>query len=249
MTGFHHAPRGGDADRPRRRGDRRGAHPAQGRSASPSRAQACPRPADRRGCVSATKFARGSRLPTGGRPCSTRPAAFSSFQQELSRRHHRRDRPRGRDHRADPLPPLRLEARPLPRLPRRGLAPVSRVRRGGARDEPLGLPRGDRRCLYGQARQAQAGRPLDPGAHRGLRGRGDRQGAARADPGGARLLRGRRDPARPGRRASSTRDPRSGGREAWIFVAGGLLATDRPPGSAVCSAATSSGCAPPGAPG
>ena len=44
-----------------------------------------------------------------------------------------------------------------------------------------------------------------------------------ADPRGARLLR-RRDPPRPGARACSTpdRDPVA---EAWIFVAGGLLAT------------------------
>ena len=48
------------------------------------------------------------------------------------------------------------------------------------------------------------------------------EGGAAADPRGARLLR-RRDPARPGGRRDPSR-PRPEA-EAWLFIAGGLLAT------------------------
>ena len=168
------------------------------------------------------------------------------LREELPRRDDGRDRPRGRDHRADPLPALRLEARPLPRLPRRGLAQLPRVRRGGAREDPGRLPRRDLRRLHGEALEAAARRPLDPGADRGLRGRGDREGRAAADPRGARLLR-RRDPARAGGRRRSTptatRSPRRGSSSP------AACSRRSTTGSAACSAATSSACAPPAAPG
>ena len=72
---------------------------------------------------------------------------------KLPRHDDRGDRPRSRRHGADPLPPLRLEARPLPRLPRRGLG-------AGARD--LGRGRRERARSGDWAR-----RWLAPGAPRG----------------------------------------------------------------------------------
>ena len=173
-------------------------------------------------------------------------ACVSLFPQELPRSHHRRDRPRGGDHRADPLPALRVEARPLSRLPGRGLAAVPRVLTGSARDEPGGLPRLDRRRLHGQAGEAAPRRPLDPRAHRGLRGCGDRQGPPGADPRGARVLR-RCDPARPGPRGreprSAIRSPRPGC--SWRAASSRRSTT----GWAACSAATSTGSGPRAAPG
>ena len=147
------------ADRARRRG-RRAPRPCA-RSLIPSRG------ARRRSAIaevasSATRAAAlGSAEQAAGRARHGLPRLL---REELPRRHDRGDRARGRDHRADPLPPLRLEARPLPRLPRRGLASVPRVRRAGARDEPGRLPRGDRRRLHGEAGEAPPRRPLDPGA-------------------------------------------------------------------------------------
>ena len=60
---------------------------------------------------------------------------------ELPRRDDGRDRARGGHLRADPLPPLRLEARPLPRVPRRGVA------RASARTREQAIARRPARCL------------------------------------------------------------------------------------------------------
>ena len=94
---------------------------------------------------------------------------------ELPRRDDRGDRARGGDQRADPLPPLRLEARPLPRVPRRGVA------RASASVAEKAIAEDPERCLgaiadayMAKQRADPHGRPLDPGADRGVRRHGDR---------------------------------------------------------------------------
>ena len=85
---------------------------------------------------------------------------------ELPRCDHGGDRARGRHLGADPLPPLRLEARPLSRLPRRGLGELPR--RLGARDRRGSdeVPRRGRRRLHVEGQEDPPDRPLDPGARR-----------------------------------------------------------------------------------
>ena len=148
-------------------------------------------------------------------------------QVELPRRDDRGDRARGGDQRADPLPPLRLEARSLPRVPRRGVARASaRSREQAIADDPDTLPRRDRRRLHGEEAkirlvdlwiqaltEASEDTVIATAVRKQIREVHDffadviRDGQARG------VVHADRDPVA----------------EAWIFVAGGLLGDDRPP--------------------
>ena len=161
------------------------------------------------------------------------------LREELPRRDDGRDRPRGGDHRADPLPPLRLEARPLPRLPRRGVAAASASSpRRRSQTNPAG-------CLGAIADAYMAKRAklrlVDLWIQALTEASEDAviaKARPPADPRGARLLR-RRDPPRPGRRRRSTptatRSPRRGSSSP------AACSRRSTTGSAACSAATSSG--------
>ena len=70
---------------------------------------------------------------------------------ELPRRDDGGDRARGGHLGADPVPPLRLEARPVSRVPRRGVGELPRGLRGGDRGRPRQVPRRDRGRLHGEA--------------------------------------------------------------------------------------------------
>ena len=154
-----------------------------------------------------TAPARRACRPPSARPrSSTRPAALLGGQ--LPRHDDGRDRARGGRHRADPLPALRVEARPLPRLPRRVLARAPRaLGRGVARRSPI------RRCWvardrHGVLRGHAIRGSISPNLwiqalDRGERRPGDPQVPPEAHARGARLRR-RRHPPRPGGR----RDPR-----------------------------------------
>ena len=87
--------------------------------------------------------------------CSTRPAACSRSRAIAARRP---PRSRGRPGitRADPLPAFRLEARPVSRVPRGGVAQPARVVRAGDRRQTRHVPRGGRRRLHGEAGAASA---------------------------------------------------------------------------------------------
>ena len=121
-------------DRARRR-SRRGGHAAQ--AAAPGHRAG--------GDVRRSHAGRRDGLMSATRPRLTAPERRQVvlehrvprlLRQELPRRDDGRDRPRVGHHRADPLPALRLQARPLPRVPRRGVAGIPRGRRDGARREP-----------------------------------------------------------------------------------------------------------------
>ena len=147
-------------------------------------------------------------------------------QGQLPRLDHRADRPRGRHHRADPLPPFRVEARALPRLPRRrsGRRCGRSGRTRSSASGPGQLAQVDRQGLPEAARpRASSGRPLDPGTDGGRGRPRDPPRAAPPDPRGARVRR-RGDPARARRRAGSIAD-RDPDAEAWIFISLGLLST------------------------
>ena len=132
VNALHDAPSGGRGDRARRRGGR-----ASSTVRKPVHAEAGAKPnLARRGlsrwpCARDPPAAEGRGTPAG----RARHGLPRLLREELPRRHDRRDRARGGDHRADPVPPLRLEARPLPRLPRRGMADLPRVRRGRDREQ------------------------------------------------------------------------------------------------------------------
>ena len=135
------APRRGGARL--RRCDRRDGGDPQAGTSGRRRRQWRPRPHD----------AHGGQAEADGRrqaPRGARHRLPRLLEVELPRRDDGRDRPRGRHQRADPLPPLRLEARPLPRLPRRGLAELPRGLGAGDRRRPRPLPRRDRRRLHGE---------------------------------------------------------------------------------------------------
>ena len=107
---------------------------------------------------------RGQAAAEGGAPAGgARHRLPRLLALELPRRDDRRDRARGGHLRADPLPPLRLEARPLPRVPRRGVAEPPRAGRRGAPERSGRLPRRGRERVHGLAVARPADRPLDPG--------------------------------------------------------------------------------------
>ena len=82
---------------------------------------------------------------------------------ELSRRDDGRDRARGRHHRADPLSPLRLEARPLPRLPRGGMGALRELADTAVAESPDTCLGAVADAFMAKRAQDPADRPLDPG--------------------------------------------------------------------------------------
>ena len=142
---------------------------------------------------------------------------------ELPRRDDGRDRPRGRrsPSRSSTGTSARSATSTSRASTRPGAASASSPRRR-SRTNPAGCLGADRRRLHGEAARL---RLVDLWIQ-ALTEAGDDAVIAKAvraaDPRGARLLR-RRDPPRPGaRRGHPDRDPVA---EAWIFIAGGLLAT------------------------
>ena len=173
---------------------------------------------------------RGGAAAGGARHRLPRLLAF-----ELPRRDDRGDRPRGGHLRADPLPALRLEARPLPRVPRRGLGELPRAAERAIADDPTECLGAIADAYMAKGKKIRVDRPVDPGADDLGRGQGDRGRAAPADPRGARLLR-RADPGRPEPRRRARR-PRLRGRGVDLRRRRPAR-DDRPAASAVCSATT-----------
>src|SRR5437588_581302 len=153
---------------------------------------------------------RGS--PAGGRAprSADRDGDQGLLGRELPGHDDGGDRPRGGRLRADPLPSLRLEARPLPRGARSRVGKGARLVGAGARVDRQ-RPRSPRddgpRPRDGSRLQVPDGRALGAGPRRG--GRGPRAPQAPPPPHarGPRL-HGRRDPARPGGRRPSSRPER-----------------------------------------
>ena len=175
--------------------------------------------------------------PAGrGAPAGDRRGCDAGLlDRQLQRRDDGRDRPRGRDLRADPLPALRLEARALLRLPRRAWARLRRPSRRSSRSwaTTCAVAASRRRFAAVPARRAGAAPNLWIQA---LTEAGEDPEIARlpaaAHAGRARLHR-RRVRARAGggrrRRPTATPTPRRGSSSA------AACCSRSPTGSAACS--------------
>ena len=141
---------------------------------------------------------------------------------ELPGRDDGGDRARGGDQRADPLPPLRVEARSLPRVPRRGVAELPRRTEQAIAEDP-------ERCLGAIADAYMAKRSRIRMVDLWIQSLAE----ASDDSVIAAALRKQvrevhdffAEIIRDGQRRGVIHADRDAVAEAWLFVAGGLLTT------------------------